>query len=69
MNQIPSRVTFEKATNGTKLNLLFDISVETRNDVKALKKRKKFDTGVSAVGGVFGGFMAAVAALKLRFFS
>ena len=70
MNGI-SRETYEQMDQDSKLNVLFDYALESHKcacDVqgriekleKKVDRRKRFDTSVSAVTGVIGGFLAVI---------
>jgi len=63
--------TLEKMWQGVenteeKLDILFLIALDTCQRTQKLEKRKRFDTMVSGIGGVFGGIMAYVGAFVLR---
>lgn len=45
--------------------LLFENVVTVKQDIEKLKSRKWWNTGASAGGGIFGGFLAMI--LKLAF--
>ena len=56
-----SRETFQGMDTDSKLDVLFDYSVAMCEDIKTLKKRKKFDTVFSGGMGFVGGFTAVLA--------
>ena len=59
--QIISQGTWEKANDvDTKLNILFDLSWDTRERVKKLENKKILHGTVSFLGGVVGGFTAVL---------
>ena len=60
-NGIASKETFKKANQLTKLNLLFDIVIQTRDDIEIIRGRKWFNTSASFIGGIIGGFTAITA--------
>ena len=52
---------WESAENDTKrLNILFQVSLNTNERIGKLEKRKRFDTTISAGSGVVGGVVAMV---------
>ena len=55
---------FEKLEPPDQRVLLFKNIVIIQQDVEKLKSRKWWNTGASAIGGVFGGFMAMITYLK-----
>ena len=60
-NGIVSKETFEDADQITKLNLLFDIAIQTHNDIEIIRGRKWFNTTAAFCGGIVGGFTAMTA--------
>lgn len=60
-NGIVSKETFEDADEATKLNLLFDIAIQTHKDIKKIQGRKLFNTTAAFAGGIVGGFAAITA--------
>lgn len=51
-----SRKTWDRIDDeGVKLDMLFDLSLDTNDRVKRLEMRKRFDTVISGMGGVIGG--------------
>ena len=63
-----SRETFKGYDTAGKLNTLFDYMVDTRDRVIKLEKRKWFNTGASTAGGVFGGMITVLGAMKYKLF-
>ena len=61
MSNSISKETFSGMETDSKLDVLFDYSVAMCEDIKTLKKRKKFDTVVSGGMGFVGGFTAVLA--------
>lgn len=57
MNSI-SRETFESMNTDSKLNILFDYTVEIHKKVKEFENRKRVDKAMSILGGAVGGFIA-----------
>lgn len=57
MNSI-TRKTFEHMDTDSKLNVLFDYAVDTHARLKKLESRKRFDSVLSGMMGIIGGFCA-----------
>lgn len=62
MNTV-SRTALEEMWDGVtgeseKLDILFRITLDNAVGIEQLKKRKRFDTAVSGVGGIIGGILA-----------
>ena len=58
---IVTKETYISMPAKDKLNVLYDISTDTRLRLKSLEKRKRFDSALSFSGGILGGFTAIVA--------
>lgn len=63
MNTI-SRETFEGMDEGSKLNVMFDLHMDTNSRLQILErkvdKRRKFDTAFAGITGFVGGFIAVI---------
>lgn len=61
---IISHDTFECMDENSKLNVMFDLHVDTNNRLQILEKkvdrRRKFDTAFAGITGFVGGFLAMI---------